>query len=117
MNAKQLHDFYFEDLGWCGCGDPTAAFEYLKDALTAIDNGAAAKMEFFGIEMCGIIWTYLYMLDAHGLTEHGFNISGCWLTDKGEDVLKALCTYNLEKVLDFEEVPNLECDVHFLKGE
>lgn len=119
MTAKELHDFYFDELEWCGCGDPEGVLQFMAKVLDlAKCRFEAARNEppfhtggdydrlsdeFFQLvgedtpfrEM-GL--SYLYVLGAHELTEHGSNIRGSWITEKGERVLEAIQRYDLEKV-------------------
>ena len=77
--------------GWfCGCGSPEAAAAALLRLLRlhpAYDH--AEELETL-VPDNGIRHLLLYHLDQLDLTEHGGNIGGAWLTDKGEMVLDAL---------------------------
>lgn len=104
MTLQEIHDWVFTDLGFCGCGDPEAALEFLRVILNALDRGtneerkALLKEKFAGNE--GLYWTYLYLLDDNGLTEHGSNVVGCWLTEKGKDILLTLNSFSAEDVIE-----------------
>lgn len=123
MNLEATHEWVFSDLGFCGCGDPEGALEFLKSVLTAIrkrwndneieeDDAASqarwsrnsdALRELIGMEsQPAMAWTYLYFLDDKGLLEHGGNCSGSWLTEKGEQVLDALNRYSAQSIIDCE---------------
>ena len=43
--------------------------------------------------------SYLYVLDSHGLTEHGGSIGGSWLTTEGEAVLALLKSRDLDQAM------------------
>lgn len=113
MTPKQLYDFYFNDLKWCGCGDPTSAMEFMRDVLAAIQfrsqyyraneapsplsEESRAYYEAANTPLVALLpdnsqlgLAYQYVLDAHELTEHGGNVCGAWLTTKGTDVLESL---------------------------
>jgi hypothetical protein len=119
LTTEELKSFYYstdhyykngEDkgLGWCGCGEPWAAIRFLGDVLEALDDDrsdCATQEEsdnryLLPFRMCGgnvcpgLAYGYLYTLDGVGLTDHGSNIRGSWLTDKGREVLEAInnCT-------------------------
>jgi hypothetical protein len=103
--------FYFEYLGWCACGNPEEALIFMQEVLALlnarhIDGGwkaiHKALLEKLGSELQpGLYWSYLYMLDAAGLIEHGFNISGSWLTEQGQTVLAMLEAHDdFEAALD-----------------
>jgi len=60
---------------------------------TPLDNREAYEVIFrlLGMdERPGLAYGYLYMLDVLELTEHGGTVGGCWLTDKGKEVLTAI---------------------------
>jgi len=134
MTDAQLKSFYYDDLGWCGCCNPAAALEYMRDVLAAIkanndptpgqaeaildgivqsalgnpprewDESRKRLEALLGGEEHGTLGlSYMYMLDAKELTEHGGNVMGCWLTDKGRDVLDTLTplsSEDIERILD-----------------
>ena len=92
--------FYFDYLGWCACGNPEEALIFMQEVLELLharQHGDDRKTiievlrKKLGEELHpGLYWSYLYMLDSEGLIEHGFNISGSWLTEKGRAVLAML---------------------------
>ncbi|QEE39814.1 MULTISPECIES: hypothetical protein [unclassified Methylobacterium] len=78
-------------LGWCGCGAPWAAADWLRRALEA--HPAWEKESQQGAvwgEGHGRAYVLRYMLDHAALTEHGGSVGGAWLTERGERVLAAL---------------------------
>ena len=95
-------------LGFCGCGDPEAALRYIRDVLRLIDEprpdghvewekwyeGHRAR-EVALLPDEGARWLVYYLLDDKELTEHGGSVPG-WLTGKGDDVLAALNTMDLD---------------------
>lgn len=125
MTLEELHDWVFDGLGFCGCGDPEQALEFLKSVLLAIrkrshENGeieesqveslarwtrnSDALNELVGMERApAMAWTYLYMLSDKDLLEHGGNCSGSWLTEKGEQILDALLKYDAEAIIEGAE--------------
>lgn len=36
MTLTELHEWVFSDLGFCGCGDPEGALDFLRTVLVAI---------------------------------------------------------------------------------
>ena len=113
MDAKGLHKFYFDELKWCGCGDPEGVMEFVGEVLAILkqrseDNNdhhlpyeqtnwkrhTDALTAKLGDGPIGLI--LMYVLDAHGLTEHGGNVMGSWLTDKGHAVLGAIRSHLTE---------------------
>lgn len=94
-------DFLCSILGFCGCGQPEAALEHVRQSLRIIhdlkekvwektetyDSWNArmrALMHTNGIEY----FTYFF-LDDKGFLEHGGSVPG-WLTPEGEDMLADL---------------------------
>lgn len=100
-----LHMWVFTDLGFCGCGDPEGALEFLRDTLNLLNKEFDERWEGMQKRFPDnpMSWTYLYMLDDKGLTEHGSNIRGCWLTDKGKAVLELLNKYTSEQISENDE--------------
>lgn len=125
MGISELHDWVFSELGFCGCGDPEAALEFLKSVLLAIrkrshenreieESDAAslerwsrnsdALRELIGMEHNpAMAWFVLYMLDDKGLLERGGNCSGSWLTEKGEQILDALLKFDAEAIIECDD--------------
>lgn len=93
--------FYFEKLGWCGCGCPMVAKKCIRDFLDIIDRaeevGDLKTMlkNRFGI---GLIYDderllcLAYTLNSAGFLEHGSGIGWSWLTEEGEMFLYILKT-------------------------
>lgn len=91
---------------FCGCGNPRDAAAALLRLLRlhpAYDH--TEELEAL-IPDNGIRHLLLYHLDQLGLTEHGGNIGGAWLTDKGEAVQDAL---SREEVDGFVALLQLRC--------
>jgi hypothetical protein len=108
MNTyEQLTQFLRKELGYCGCAAPTAAIEVLRDILRC----ARAFQRALGLpdqeELCRkayqelqsrlcfqqapgtAIWL-LYLLDAHDLIEHASNVTVCWISPRGDQLLDAI---------------------------
>lgn len=88
----------WQDLGWCSCGRPEETLTFLRDVLRLLDNSQLGLARYdtlrkmLGAESHpGLCWSYFYMLDSAGLTEHGTSISsGGWLTGYGKRILAEL---------------------------
>lgn len=87
----------YEQLAFCGCGDPTEAYETLQDVLSAFDTegrtfeGSREAIRVHKAMIPGKYWDLLvYLLDSKGLLEHGSSIGGSWLSDLGKKILKDL---------------------------
>ena len=131
--ANQVQRFYFEELKWCGCGNPADALAFMRDALEALWNkseagqaathgeiingtnpayeaASAREKELLPLD-CPLALSYRYMLCAHDLTEHGGSVYGSWLTDKGNAVLAMLSSAgDLEDAMDDEDYPPVVSD-------
>lgn len=125
MGLPEIHDWVFSELGFCGCGDPVGALEFLKSVLLSIrkrshenreieesdvdsmerwSRNSAALNELIGMERApAMAWFYLYMLSDKDLLEHGGNCSGSWLTEKGEQVLDALLKFDAESIIECDD--------------
>lgn len=115
---NNVQEFYYKELGWCGCGSPQEALEFMRDILQIMKNRSDDNQN----EPCGTryedsAWakhtkllddklpgalglSYFYFLDSVGLTEHGGSIGGSWLTKDGERALEILRSHDLETALD-----------------
>lgn len=113
-----VHDFYFNTLKWCGCGNPDMVLMYMRDVLAMLhkrseDSRADASPDgstwaanseelykLLNFKACEpLALSYLYMLDELGLTEHGGNVMGSWLTPAGKDLLTILQNTDIERAL------------------
>lgn len=115
---NEVQEFYYETLEWCGCGNPDEALAFMRDVLQVIhdrskDNSLpserripyaqskwakhTAKLNAMLPGALGL--SYLYMLSALGLTEHGGSVGGSWLTIEGDRVLSILANADLEEAM------------------
>lgn len=125
MTLIELHEWVFAELGFCGCGDPEGALDFMRSVLVAIrkrhdDNhkdestledwtrNSNAIEDLIGMKQNPpMAWTYLYLLDGKGLLEHGSNCSGSWLTERGDEVLDALLKFDSEAIIEGEEAESV----------
>ena len=100
MTEEQAQEVIFNDLGFCGCGNPEIVLEFVHKALQLIkkrrdsnfneETNAELDKHFRSAEddlFHQIAW---YFLDRGRLIEHGGNVCGSWLTDKGKEFLAYL---------------------------
>ena len=97
---------YYEDaesfigthiLGFCGCGNPDCAIEFVRGALQLIDDSQNKEQTFeeWMVEVDSYFngeggrYFMWYFLDNKGLTEHGGSVPG-WLTSDGKELLSDL---------------------------
>lgn len=83
--------------GFCGCGFPEDALEFLRQALAHVKMRADENVTFeavkqdelsvFGSQGCA--YFMYYVLDKAELTEHGGCVPG-WLTKEGKELLEDL---------------------------
>lgn len=88
-----IYHYYYDVLKFCGCYTPDAILEEVKEALDLFDQDRKTMSDEAWKARLAWVDDHLiltYLLDALGLTEHGYNISGQWLTPKGEKLLEAL---------------------------
>ena len=72
---------------FCGCGNPEMAWGEVRLHLTS------RREADYGQRFDGKDYIIAYLLDHYGLTEHGGNVGGAWLTDEGVDALEFLEKY------------------------
>ena len=87
---------WFEELKFCGCGDPEGVQTWLQRVLETLKGepfvGWPARQQVLRSDPDASDLFVLYVLDAMGLTEHGGSVGGSWLTDKGRKFLADLET-------------------------
>lgn len=106
MTKQELRVFL--DSWFCGCGMPEAACASLQ-RLLSLHPLYEHRKEFEAlIPDDGVQYLLLYTLDHFDLTEHGGNVGGAWLTDKGKQVLEAL---NVEAAGEFDSLVE-SCCIH-----
>jgi hypothetical protein len=74
---------------FCGCGDTSAAWDWVKEYLLRLhqrDDGAGWTWK----PETGAEYIAAYLLDHLELTEHGSTIRCPWLTDSGREMLAFL---------------------------
>ncbi len=96
VSFQTAQDFIGGKLGFCGCGDPDEALNYIKCVLQSIEDRQKPECDF-RLNIVNLIaltgkahYFTLYFLDDKGLTEHGSSVGGCWLTQKGSELLEDL---------------------------
>lgn len=81
-------------LGWCGCGAPDAAGQFLLKILKSFDDYHAGKITWQQRDALisdeGIRYFVYYVIAEKDLTEHGTSVNGSWLTDKGREIMEDL---------------------------
>ena len=89
--------YYYEKLGWCGCGMPGNAMrtvaKYLQVHSLQYPENVEKRKELFGVkwdEDNPLLLCLAYALDNAGFTEHGTSIGSAWLTDDGKYFLWAI---------------------------
>jgi hypothetical protein len=91
------------DLKFCGCGDPEAVYNLVRDLLGLIaekwyrEDDDPARWREVSQQITdrigggdGTYYAVWYWLDGSGLIEHGGSVSGSWLTEKGTHYLSLM---------------------------
>ena len=114
LSIKFVKNFYYEDLGFCGCGNPASILCTIKDFLNVIDAYFKDKIDYkekerrlslallndgdYEIEEIkvnrGAELIILNVLNNCDVLEHGSGIGSSWLTLYGEEVLEHLNNLN-----------------------
>jgi hypothetical protein len=84
-----------QGLGLCGCGNPEAAYDLIRDLLSLApfyEDSRWKTAEALTGNIPGAHHIVLGAMDRAGLIEHGSSQNGAWLTDKGTWCLAAMRT-------------------------
>jgi len=85
--CEDLYDvvkyYYYDKLGWCGCGNPEVAILEVAKLLESFKTDVNLLKD--PLSLC-----LAYELDRAGFTEHGSSVYGSWLTDDGRYFLWAI---------------------------
>jgi hypothetical protein len=90
-------------LGLCGCGNPEAAYDLVRDLLSLApfcEDSHWKTAESLTGNIPGAHHIVMGALQRAGLVDHGSILSGSWLTPKGEWVLAAMRTAEFDEVDD-----------------
>ena len=79
-----------EELGVCGCGNPSAVYAAIHQMLERVNGGLST---FDSEEETPYICYMAYILSDKDFMEHGSGVSYSWLTTKGKRLLEALREY------------------------
>lgn len=106
--SEQAKDYFYilvTTQFFCGCGSPESALEALHKILRCLPLYERDNQEAFEklVPDDGVQYFILYVLDEMKLTEHGGSVGGCWLDDRGKDLLGALDRNenNFEDIMDY----------------
>lgn len=82
-----------QGLGLCGCGNPEAAYDLVRDLLGLMplyEDSRWRVAESLTGSIPGAHHIVLGTMERAGLIEHGSSLHGAWLTLKGEWCLAAM---------------------------
>lgn len=85
---------YFSQFGLCGCGRPNSVHKFLISCLEATNDDYpnildANKIQSIIENNPDIVSEFvLHYLDSVSVVEHGGSVFGCWLTERGKQVLE-----------------------------
>lgn len=85
---ETIRQFWYEDLCFCGCGDPCSQLRLIQSILNNVYNFHSKKENNLEVdrEFIGLYEFILNVLDNAGVIEHGTVITYGWLTEYGEQV-------------------------------
>lgn len=93
MDGDSEYPDWWWGFGFCGCGDPLLAMQFIYDRLVLLND---PQEEFdTGIEQNNpgwydtdepSHWFFMYWAEKAELAEHGTSVRGAWLTPKGHRV-------------------------------
>lgn len=81
-----LHALFYDHIVGCGCNQPHAAYELVRDILNLTPFYENGNWRTAGslIGSDGAFQIVIGLLSNAGLLEHGGSMGGSWLTKKGE---------------------------------
>jgi len=87
---------YFDQLGLCGCGCPSEVHKFLVEAAKAFDRegkgweGAGVDLikELIKSNPDAVAEFVAHFLNNRALLEHGANVYGAWLTERGKQFVE-----------------------------
>lgn len=96
---RYLHNFWFDKMKFCDCGDPAKVISWVGEILTEKEKIFSDYTEKYDPKKWekhnqltdspgGLLLEYL--LDAAELTEHGGSVISSWLTSEGGKLLEAI---------------------------
>jgi len=101
---EQLENYICKELGWCHCGSLRESITLLQLVLEEFDRCRDDKnwdacQSMIDRLLCkeqneALYYSYLYMLHANGLIEHGGSIAGAWISERGSEVLEQINQYS-----------------------
>jgi hypothetical protein len=107
MTLNELQEYIYGELGFCGCGLPEETIALLRDVLSVIESDEPNYKALLPLldhkKTPGLVYTYLYLLDDKGLTDHGSGVMACWLTDKGSELLDSLRQYTTQEICEWKD--------------
>jgi hypothetical protein len=81
---ERIREWWFKDLKFCVCGLPGELLALFRDTLARME-----AEDWRGAESTGD-WLLLFVLHAHGLTEHEETARCAQLTERGKSILDDL---------------------------
>ena len=107
MNKRSILSEIRGDLGICGCGSPSEAYEAVHKLLLALQKSSKPSKDWGDwhdlVDNNPYALILAYLLDNEEYIEHGTSIRHPWLTDKGLKLIDALNTLQMEDYDFYEE--------------
>ena len=92
MTVQEAHNFLFDPLPFCGCGDPLIILEKIQACLEYAESQQTQKepwnemVEQLFAGDSASAYLVFFMLDDVELIDHGENLHEAWLTDTGAGI-------------------------------
>ena len=100
MNRHSIISEIKDDLGICGCGSPSEAYEAVHKLLLALQKSSKPSKDWGDwhdlVDNNPYALILAYLLDNEEYIEHGTSIRHPWLTAKGIKLIEALNTLQME---------------------
>ena len=107
MNRRSILSEIRDDLGICGCGSPSDAYEAVHKLLLALQKSSKPSRDWGDwhdlVDNNPYALILAYLLDNEEYIEHGTSIRHPWLTTKGIKLIEALNTLQMEDYEFYEE--------------
>jgi len=97
--AIDINAYLRNKFGVCGCSEMDLVILEVRRILEWADSDMAKRETYDKIYINqGLFYIIAGLLDKEGFINHGCAIRCPWITDKGKQLLKSLCTFTFEEI-------------------